>query len=55
MSETLPTAASSRISWPLVAAGAGFGALIAIACALWIYNGTAVFFEIVRAGIAACF
>jgi hypothetical protein len=51
----LPTAAPRRISWPLVAAGSVFGALIAIACALWIYYGTAVFFEIVRAGIAACF
>jgi hypothetical protein len=55
MSEILPNAASRRISWPLVAAGAGFGALVAIACALWIYYGTTVFFEIVRAGIAACF
>jgi hypothetical protein len=55
MSETLPTAASGRISWPLVVVGAGFGALVALACVLWIYYGTAVFFEIVRAGIAACF
>ncbi len=55
MSETLPNAASRRISWPLVAVGSGFGALLAIACTLWIYYGTAVFFEIVRAGIAACF
>lgn len=55
MSETLPNAASGRLSWPLLAAGAVFGALIAIACALWMYYGTAVFFEIVRAGIAACF
>jgi hypothetical protein len=55
MSETLPSAAQRRISWPLVAVGTGFGALVALACALWIYYGTAVFFEIVRAGIAACF
>jgi hypothetical protein len=55
MSGILPSAASRRMSWPLVAAGAGFGALGAAACALWIYYGTAVFFEIVRAGIAACF
>jgi hypothetical protein len=55
MSETLPNAAPRRMSWPLVAAGGGFGALVAIACALWFYYGTAVFFEIVRAGIAACF
>jgi hypothetical protein len=55
MSETLPTAAPRRISWPLVAAGSAFGALVALACALWVYYGTAVFFEMVRAGIAACF
>lgn len=55
MSETFPHAASRSISWPLLAAGTGFGALVATACALWIYHGTAVFFEIVRAGIAACF
>jgi ABC-type amino acid transport system permease subunit len=55
MSETLPHAAPRRISWPLLTVGVGFGALVAIACALWIYYGTAVFFEIVRAGIAACF
>jgi hypothetical protein len=32
-----------------------FGGLIAVAGALWLHYGTAVFFEIVRAGIAACF
>jgi len=55
MSETLPNAASRRISWPLVAVGLAFGAMLAIACALWVHYGTAVFFEIMRAGIAACF
>ena len=55
MSETLPNAASGRMSWPLVAVGLTFGALVALACALWVYYGTAVFFEILRAGIAACF
>ncbi len=55
MSDTLPTAASRRMSWPLAAAGLVFGALVAAACALWFYYGTAVFFEILRAGIAACF
>jgi hypothetical protein len=55
MSELLPNAVSDRISWPLVAVGLGFGALVALACALWVYYGTAVFFEILRAGIAACF
>ena len=55
MSETLPSAAPSRISWPLVAAGSAFGALLALACALWIYYGTAVFTEMIIAGLAACF
>jgi hypothetical protein len=55
MSQALPTATPRRISWPLIAVGAGCGALLAVACALWIHYGTAVFFEIVRAGIAACF
>lgn len=55
MSETLPTAAPRRISWPLVAVGLAFGALVALSLVLWVYYGTAVFFEIVRAGIAACF
>jgi hypothetical protein len=55
MSEISPSAASRRISWPLVAVAVAFGALVALACALWVHYGTAVFFEIVRAGIAACF
>jgi hypothetical protein len=38
-----------------MATGLVLGALVAAACALWVYFGTAVFFEIVRAGIAACF
>ncbi|MGD9924896.1 MAG: hypothetical protein AB7V13_26120, partial [Pseudorhodoplanes sp.] len=55
MAETLPGAAPRRISWPLVAAGSVIGALVAIACALWIHYGAEVFFEMLRAGIAACF
>lgn len=55
MSETLHTATPRRVVWPLVAVSAVLGMLLATACALWIYYGTAVFFEIVRAGIAACF
>ncbi len=43
------------MSWPLVAVGLALAALVATACALWFYYGTAVFFEIVRSGIAACF
>jgi hypothetical protein len=55
MPDVLPNAASRRSSLPLVAVGLAFGALLALACTLWVYYGTAVFFEIVRAGIAACF
>ena len=38
----------------LLLAGLG-GAIIAGTLALWAFYGTAVFFEIVRAGWAACF
>jgi hypothetical protein len=33
----------------------GVAALFAVALALWAYYGTAVFFEMLRAGWAACF
>jgi hypothetical protein len=39
----------------LVAVGIIFGALFAASIALWIHYGTAVFFEMIAAGIAACF
>ena len=45
----------TRFSWPIVAVAAGCGALIAATLALWVHYGTAVFFEIIAAGIAACF
>lgn len=38
----------------LLLAGLG-GVIVAATLALWAYYGTAVFFEIVRAGWAACF
>jgi hypothetical protein len=37
----------------LVAAVAGM--LVAATVALWVHYGTAVFFEVIAAGIAACF
>jgi hypothetical protein len=44
--------AASVIVW----SAAVLGALTVIAAAaLWIYYGTAVFFEMIAAGIAACF
>ena len=39
----------------LVAAGGLFGVLVALALALWAYYGTAVFTEMILAGLAACF
>ena len=40
----------------IVWSAAALGALAVIAAgALWIYYGTAVFFEMIAAGIAACF
>jgi uncharacterized protein (DUF2236 family) len=55
MSDIVPSAAPRRVIWPLVAAAVVIGGLMAVAAALWLHYGTAVFFEIVRAGIAACF
>ena len=50
MSETLAT---SRL--PLLIAAGFFGLLIAATAALWAHYGTAVFFEVLRAGFVACF
>ena len=54
----MPEAAvqSSRLtSLPILLVGAVCGALIAASLVLWVHYGTAVFFEIIAAGIAACF
>lgn len=48
-------AADRRPVWPLIVAAVVIGGLVALAGGLWLHYGTAVFFEIVRAGIAACF
>lgn len=39
---------------PILAAGGLFGVLVAATLGLWAYYGSAVFFEIIAAGIAAC-
>jgi len=44
----------SPVPRPVIAAGAVFGVLVATALALWGYYGSAVFFETIAAGIAAC-
>jgi hypothetical protein len=50
MSETVT---ASRI--PLVIALGLAGLAVAGAAALWAHYGTAVFFEVIRAGFVACF
>ena len=44
-----------RNTRPLMLVAALGGVIVAAAFALWAYYGTAVFFEMVRAGWAACF
>jgi hypothetical protein len=45
------TAAHSR---PLIIVAAAAGALLAGTVALWAHYGTAVFYEMILAGLAAC-
>lgn len=40
---------------PMIFLGAAVALLFAGTVVLWAYNGTAVFFEMIRAGFAACF
>jgi hypothetical protein len=40
---------------PLLIAAGTVGVLVAAAIALWAHYGTAVFYEMILAGIAACF
>jgi hypothetical protein len=46
---------SGFASRPFLLLGAVSGVLIAATLALWAHYGTAVFFEVIAAGIAACF
>lgn len=48
-------AARRPVNRPLLAMGAVFGALFAGTILLWAHYGTAVFFDMIAAGIAACF
>ena len=48
------SAVTSRWSQPLVLAAAVVGALLAVTVALWAHYGTAVFYEMIVAGIARC-
>ena len=50
------TRPQGRVASAIVWGGAGLGALVTLAAAaLWFHYGTAVFFEMLAAGIAACF
>jgi hypothetical protein len=42
-------------SWPALITASIVGGAVAIALVLWAHFGTAVFFETIAAGIAACF
>ena len=53
MSEMV-SATSSRFSRPLVTAAAIVGILFAGTAALWAHYGTAGFYEMIVAGMAAC-
>ena len=54
--QEMPAIASTgRLSRPLLLLAVAVGAALAATLGLWAYYGTAVFFEIVRAGWAACF
>ena len=50
------TRPQGRVASTIVWGAAGLGALaVCGAAALWFHYGTAVFFEMIAAGIAACF
>jgi hypothetical protein len=45
-----------RLARAIAVGGAGLGVIILLAAlVLWFYYGTAVFFEMIASGIAACF
>ncbi len=48
------TSATSGYSRPLLIAAAVAGVLLAATVALWTHYGTAVFYEMIVAGLAAC-
>jgi hypothetical protein len=52
---TAPSAAAPRLSRPLLAVGAVVVLLLAGTLALWAHYGTAVFYEMIASGLAACF
>lgn len=53
MPETI-SATTPLLSRPLMLIAAAVGILLAATVALWAHYGTAVFYEMILAGIAAC-
>jgi len=54
--EMISTRPSSRAASVVAWGAASLGAVVLLgAAALWIHYGTAVFFEMIAAGISACF
>ena len=53
---TQTSRSASRLARALVVGGAGLGAVLLLAALiLWAYYGSAVFFEMIASGFAACF
>ena len=53
---TATTRPQARVASAIVWGAAGLGVLVLLgAAALWFHYGTAVFFEMIAAGISACF
>ncbi|MEA2907779.1 MAG: hypothetical protein QOI12_5166 [Alphaproteobacteria bacterium] len=48
------TALTPRMSRPLLLGAAAVGLVLAATLSLWAHYGTAVFYEMIVAGIAAC-
>lgn len=54
--QTAATEPSRKVASAIVMSAAGLGAAILLGAAvLWFHYGTAVFFEMIASGIAACF
>ena len=53
---TRTSASANRVARALVVGGAGLGVLLLLAALiLWAHYGSAVFFEMIASGFAACF
>ncbi len=54
--QQMPGSFGRRLGPAIAASGAGLGVTILLAAlVLWLHYGTAVFFEMIASGIAACF